>query len=359
MPKLPRVCYFGIYDPTYSRNEILISGLRENGIEVIECRTDKVGLLKYFDLVIKHWKVRRLYDVMAVGFPGFQVMILARFLSCKPIIFDAFVSLYDSTVLDRKQFPANSLQAKYYWWLDKISMSMANVVLFDTLEHIKYVAEEFLIKREKCKRIFVGARTDIFFPEAEMDHKKQSSPFNVSFYGSYIPLQGISYIMKAAKLLEKYDIVFNMIGDGQEKANILALVKGLKLKNVVFSGRLAPEILRKKMNQADLCLWIFGDTEKTLRVIPNKVYECVAMKKTVLTGDTSAIRELFNDDELLLVKSADAESIAAGILRARNDPKYASVVALKGYNKLINTGTSSILGKELVDIIQECYKIDR
>ena len=32
-----RVCYFGTYRAEYSRNQIMIEGLRRNGVEVIEC----------------------------------------------------------------------------------------------------------------------------------------------------------------------------------------------------------------------------------------------------------------------------------------------------------------------------------
>ena len=32
-----RVCYFGTYRAEYSRNRIMMEGLRKNGVEVIEC----------------------------------------------------------------------------------------------------------------------------------------------------------------------------------------------------------------------------------------------------------------------------------------------------------------------------------
>jgi hypothetical protein len=32
-----RVCYFGTYRANYSRNQIMIEGLRRNGVEVVEC----------------------------------------------------------------------------------------------------------------------------------------------------------------------------------------------------------------------------------------------------------------------------------------------------------------------------------
>ena len=48
------VCFFGIYNPKYSRNRVLIQGLEENNIKVIQCRTELKGVIKYFDLIKKH-----------------------------------------------------------------------------------------------------------------------------------------------------------------------------------------------------------------------------------------------------------------------------------------------------------------
>ena len=176
-----KICYFGIYKPDYSRNKIIMSGLKSNGAEIIECRSDKKGISKYFDLIQKHWSIRNQYDVMFVAFPGFQSVILAKFLTRKPIIFDAFLSMYDSMVMDRKTVSPKSLKAKYFWWLDKISMTVADLVLIDTNEHKKYLSKEFNIKLEKIERVFVGADTNIFYPR---DGVPKNEKFIVLFYGS-------------------------------------------------------------------------------------------------------------------------------------------------------------------------------
>ena len=130
------VCYFGTYTSEYSRNSTLISGLKKNEVDVVECKTIRRGFLKYIDLIVKHWKIRNSYDIMIVGFQGIQAVILAKLLTRKTIIFDAFASIYDSMVMDRKSVKVNSFVAKYYWWLDKISMILADIVLFETNENI-------------------------------------------------------------------------------------------------------------------------------------------------------------------------------------------------------------------------------
>lgn len=347
------ICYFGIYKPNYSRNKILLSGLKSSGVEILECRTDKKGIFKYFDLIKKHWQIRNDYDVMFVAYPGFQPVILAKFLTSKPIIFDAFVSLYDSMVLDRKSVSRNSLKAKYFWWLDKLSITAADLVLMDTNEHKKYLATEFSIKDSKIKRIFLGADTNIFFPRKNV---VKNDKFKVLFYGTYIPLQGVEYIVRSAKILEQEkDIEFELIGDGQEKNNILELAKELEIKNIDFKNNVSVNELAERISQADVCLGIFGNTEKARRVIPNKVYECVAMNRPVITADTQAVRELFSDSELFLVDSSNPRKIADAIIKVKSDIKNAVLVSGRAYDKFKNHVLPEQIGAGLKYIIDTTF----
>lgn len=348
-----KVCYFGIYDSEYSRNKILISGLRQNGVEVLECVSRKKGFSKYFDLIKKHEAIKNNYDVMIVGFPGFQESILAKFISRKPVVFDAFVSMYDSVVLDRAEVKKRSVRALYLWYLDKISMVISDIVLFDTESHIRFVSKEFQIKESKFKRVFVGADTLIFYPR----EKSQNSSFKVLFYGHYVSLQGTEYIVRAAKLLESHrDIVFEIIGDGKGKEKILELTDSLGLKNINFVGNVSLSELAERLSSGNVCLGIFGDTDKAKRVIPNKVYESVALCRPVITADTTAIRELFTEDEIFLTSIASSESIAEVILKVKSDKENAEAVAKKGFDKFKRTVGVEALGWELKRIIESLIK---
>jgi glycosyltransferase involved in cell wall biosynthesis len=173
------------------------------------------------------------------------------------------------------------------------------------------------------------------------------------FHGSFIPLQGIEYILKAAKICEKDGINFLIIGDGQEKKKMIGLSGELGLKNVEFVGFMSQEWIREKIAQADVCLGIFGDTQKTQRVIPNKVYECLAMQKPVITADTPAVRELFDENDMMLVETANSESLAAAILHLKKNPEQIGKLAFNGYNKFKNNASPHILGGRLKDIINE------
>src|SRR3989344_6336412 len=108
-----RILYFGSYDPNYARNRVLIDGLRQNNVEVIECRDDSPGIRKFINLFKKHRQLKNQYDVMVVGFLGQQIVPFAKLITRKPIIFDSFLSLYDSNVFDRKTVKKGSVRSFY------------------------------------------------------------------------------------------------------------------------------------------------------------------------------------------------------------------------------------------------------
>ena len=341
-----KICFFGRYDNKYSRNRILINGLKQNGVEIIECRTELTGIKKYFDLIKKHRKIKNDYDILFVAFPGWHSMVLAKFLTRKPVIFDVFVSMYDSTVWDRKNTKRYSLKAGYFWLLDWLSCKLADKVLLDTNEYIKYFVKEFGLPKEKFIRVFVGSFAETFnFPKIENDKNK----FKIIFYGFLIPLQGLKYILESAKKLEEYkDIQFDIVG-----TKIKNCYKNQKFSNINFIENLSYKNLCEKINESDICLGIFGDTEKTKRVIPNKVFDCVALRKPVITADTPAIRELFTENDLKLIPTADSDALVEAILNLKNNPKLVEKIAKNGYDRFIQNANIGILGGQLKKIAEK------
>jgi glycosyltransferase involved in cell wall biosynthesis len=346
------ICYFGLYNPNYSRNKILISGLKFNGVSIIECRTEMSGPIKYWDLIKKHWSIRQKYDIMIVGFPGFQAAVLAKFLTGKPIIFDAFYSIFDSLVEDRKIVGAKSARGKYLWLLDWLSCRLADRVLLDTNAQIGYFIKEFGLNSNKFIRVLVGSNDEIIFPlpREKKDH------FLVHFHGSFIPLQGIEYIVEAAKILENENIRFNIIGHGQTYKKVTGWAQKLGIKNINFIKPVSYDALNDYLAQADVVLGIFGQTGKARRVIPNKVYEGLAAKRPVITGDSPAIRELLTDGrDVILCRLNDAQDLSAKIIELKNNRRLMEEVAEKGYQLFILKLTPKIIVENLLDIINRLF----
>lgn len=308
------VCFFGIYDPAYSRNRVLMRGFAGIGWRILECRADPrayPGWRKYRELYRQYRRIRRQRrDLVLVAFPGHLVVPLARLLFGRRIVFDAFLSLYDSNVNDRKVHSPRSVRAFLDWASDWSSARLAGVVLLDTHAHIEYFVRTFGVRREKCLRVFVGTDDRVFAPRAVQPREDI-----VHFHGAFIPLQGIGHILEAAHLLRGEPIRFNLIGRGQEYPAMRRRAEQLELANVRFIDPVPYERLPEHIACARICLGIFGGGEKAARVIPNKVYECLALGKPVITCDSPAVRELerYGALPLVLVPPADPAALAAAV----------------------------------------------
>jgi len=348
-----KVCYFGSYDKEYPRNRILIKGLRQNNIDVIECQDSSKSLIRYVRLLWKYSRVRENYEAIIIGAADHSTVPFAKILSPKKkIIFDVFISFYDTAVFDRKLVRKDTLKAKYYYFLDWVSCELPDIVITDTLQHAKYFSKEFGIPFRKIKVIYIGADEYLFYPRDV--GRRDNNRFLVEFHGTFVPLQGIQYIVEAAKILERENIIFKIIGKGQTYQDVLKLAKKLNVKNARFLGWVDYESIPNYISEADVCLGIFGDTEKAKRVIPNKAFEALAMKKPLITGNSPAAKEVFTHKKnVVLCKMGDSESLAEAILTLRDDEKLRSKIASDGFNLFKNKFTSKKLGERLKNIIEE------
>lgn len=342
-----KICYFGDFNPEYARNRVILKGLKENGVEVLICHTTAKGLNGLIDLFKKHRHLKNKYDILIVGYSDSRTMVpLARLISNKKIVWDAFYSIYDSWVFDRKLVKSGSPKSEYYWFVDWLSCKLSNIILLDTNEHIKYFSKTFYIPIPKFLKVLVGTDDKVFYPK-EKDENNQN--FIVHFHGKFIPLQGVEYIIKAADILRDKDITFRIIGTGQEYNKIKNLAEEFNLVNILWIKKVSYSELTEYVKNSGVCLGVFGDMSKTSRVIPNKVYEAIAMAKPVITAKTLAIRELFtNRYNVLLCNIADSEDLAAKILELREDSGLRNSIAQKGYEIFKEFATPKIIGQELI-----------
>lgn len=350
------VLCFGPYLPSYTRNRIILKGLRKNNVDVIQCHdySSPSTVLRFSKLAIKLVrKVRLNYNsLLILGFYGHILAPWAKFIQEKPVILDMFVGLHETLVIDRKYVGENSAVSEFYYLVDKYAPRVSDVILSDTTTHINYFSREFGLDETKFRRIFVGEDDDVFYPRLV---RKQDNKFSLLFWGWFIPLQGIEHILECAKILEnESDITFKIIGRGQTYHKMIRLSKHLSLKNVNFESPVPLEKLPNEIAKADVCLGIFGSSEKAKRVIPNKVYESLAMGKPLITSDSPAIREaLTNDENCVLCERANPEAIADSILMLKEDEELRRKIALNGYDLFKRRFTPKAIGFELKKILMD------
>jgi glycosyltransferase involved in cell wall biosynthesis len=291
------------------------------------------------------------HDVVVVGYNGYFDMPLAKFLAKirrTPVIFTPVFPLYETSVEDREYINKNSIKSKVIHLIDTISCRLADLIIIETETYLDYYCQEFKVPRDKYFKIPLGADETNYFPRPVEASRNDSNHMKVLFYGKFIPLQGISTIVEAAKLVEKdKDIEFEIIGSGQLSPGIRSLTKKLNIQNVSFIEWVDYRDLPAHIQKADVCLGIFGKTPKAQRGIPIKVYESLAMKKPVITGDSPAAREVFSHKvNSILCEMGNPEALAESILLLKENRKLREDIARAGFKLYQDLYSSTEIAKK-------------
>lgn len=349
-----KVCYFGSYE-RQNYNMLLKKILEKQGIEVIECQNEITGFYSFvksnFKLAIKHSKIT--YDVMIIPWRGIMTLPLAKIISRKPIVYVAFISIYDTLVNDRKTIKQNSIKAKIIHFIDKMSIRLSNLVFTETYATRDYYVKEFGVDQSKFKRVFLSADEEKFQP---CSSKKQNDKFTVLYFGSFIPLHGVQTIIETAQILsDQKDIEFKLCGKGQELEFLKNLALDYNLENIDFLGFVSHDILIENIQQSDVCLGIFGNSQKAENVVTNKVFQILASNRPLITMDSKAVREikLENNKNCILIPKNNPQELAKAILSMRDNPQNCFNIAASGNKLYLENLSMEKTGKTIVKYFSE------
>ena len=377
MQRPTRILYLGTYEHDYPRNVLTIAALRQAGYAVEEVHAsvwsssgDKTLLLKsplamlrlglrlvfaYISLAVRLIFDARRADLVVFGYIGqLDVLILGPLVRLLrlPIIFNPLITLTDTLIEDRKRIHARGILARCIRVVDQLSLRMAKIILVDTPENGEYLTATFNVPAERLITVPVGADEEMFRPLPSQSHSDAHAGTSVLFYGTMIPLQGVDTIIRAAKLLEDDgDTRFEIIGTGQMLESAQALARELSVSNVTFVPRVPYSELPRHIERADIVLGIFGTTAKAGRVIPNKVYQSMAMGAAIVTRDSIAQRRMLqNEESALLVPPGDPNALAAAIRRLY-DPALRCRLGAAAQMRFAETGSLAVQSTALTDAV--------
>lgn len=349
-----RIAYLGHHDPSYSRNRILAKALRRTGADVTQIADPRPYLQRTPSLLRRAGRLE--IDAVVVGFPSHSDMLAARWLARwkgVPVVFDPLTSLWENAVIDRRSAAPGSVRASRYRLYDKLSCRLADLVLIDTQAHIEFFRGELGLSRTRFRRVWVGADEDVMRPR---DPPPDEADYSVFFYGSFLPFQGVEYIVRAAHLLEqrRQPARFLICGDGLTRPSVRGLSERLGVRSVTFLPRCSVERLASLIAGSHVCLGVFGTNAKALRVIPNKVFDALACRRAVITADAPAIREGLRDrDDVWLCPAGDAEALADAVATLRDEPRTRERVADRGYELFRRRFSTEALAPEIGGIMRE------
>jgi glycosyltransferase involved in cell wall biosynthesis len=292
-----------------------------------------------------------------VGYPGQFDVFLAKIFAIlrgKPLVWDVFMSLY-LIATERGLGKTNNFAVSMIRWIEARALRLPDLLIQDTREYVSWFHKEYGIASERFRLVPTGADDRLFTPSREVDHE-HIDLCRVLYYGSFIPNHDVMKIAQAAKMLiNESELQFEFIGDGLEKPLVEAYIDENQLANIHLFGWMNQEELLQHIAEADICLGAFGKTPQSLMTVQNKIYECLAMGKPVITGDSPAVRTLLPSDCVVLCSRDNPGEIAEAILDLKQDPlKRASLSqnAIAVFNEHFSIGR---LGERLKHILGDLF----
>ncbi|MDZ7725114.1 MAG: glycosyltransferase [candidate division KSB1 bacterium] len=329
----------------------MYKGLKSQGLHVRTCFPPDKRFIHYPKLLWRAWRLARGCDVVLVGFYGQLLLPFVKLITQKPILFDMYIATFDTMVHDRRAARDGSAQAKFYKWSDRLACKLSEKLVLETRDHIRDFSQKFRIPEGKFKRIFLAVDNTVIHPRPP---GPKANPFLVHFHGEYAPFHGVNTILQAAALLKNENIHFQIVGKGITYKRDRQLARDLLLDHVTFYDPVPYHQLADFMARADVCLGIFGDNERMLRVTTNKVIEAIAMGKPLITGRNRPVQELLTHNKsAYLIPRANPRELANAIIYLKNHPDLCETLGKNAYRTAKQNCTLEIIGQDFGNLLQE------
>lgn len=314
-----RIGYILCYrDPNYIRSLSLLQALRADpDITVtVACNTCK-GFWRYVEtwLALRRIRKPKAPDIYVLGFRGHEIFwAINMMIYGKPLVFDAMMSPYAALYEENKAGLFGKLVAPIVYWMEQRILQRSQLVLTDTRLHASYFARTFSIPQTKLCALPVGAIEST--PRTALQIGAATKLFSVLFYGSFLPLHGVTVIAAAAALLKDLPIRFDFIGGNAKQAQQLQQQCAQRGVIRYTHRRWVPleQLLQSEIPSADLCLGgPFGGTPQARRVVTGKTSQCLALGKATVIGRIPEDYGFADRVNCLLVEQADTSALAGAI----------------------------------------------
>jgi len=211
-------------------------------------------------------------------------------------------------------------KTQFFIMLERICARMTDHIVVMSAELKRQFVEDYhLCEPERILLESVGFDLKPFaaFERKNSTFRKQ---FNipedvplVSLIGRFVPIKNHDLFLQAAALVhaQRPNVHFVLIGDGERRAEIEALVDSLKLKEVVtFTGWV------KDVQAVYAALDCFVLSSKN-EGLPVSMIEAMSARVPVVSTNVGGVRDLIIDPTYgALTPPDDAEGLAQGIMRA-------------------------------------------
>ncbi len=294
----------------------------------------------------------------------------------KKLIVENHVSLYDNLLEERGKYNEGLQKAAKEMRRDKLALCQPDYIINTSNHEPTYWEKKLGIKIDQNK-VFIAP----LFGSSRLVHQKifmQDGILKICWWGSFLPLHGLENIIEAMKLLKEREVKFtcNLFGINNSEYNVYAeKIRIAQLDSSVFLRKdltfYDDSLPRYLVENCDLALGIFGNTDKAHNTFPTKLVESLSMGIPTLTMNSLALQEFLNPETDLWTCETSPEAIADSIFTIANGAAYPvdweqtrlkvlDTFSVNRYqeviSKVLERVTNDLSGREISDV-QSSLKI--
>lgn len=223
-----------------------------------------------------------------------------------------------------------------YIYIEKFWAFFTNKLIAVSKEDIKKGIKYKIAKENKFELIRAGIDTNYYknyipSPEFKKQFKKNSDTKIVSTIGPFKPQKNLKDFIKAASIVLKKNknIIFLIIGDGEQRKELETLISNLNLINNIFLlgwRNDIPEILTSSDLFVMTSLW---------EGLPCTILEAMCCSKPVIANSVDGVKEIIQEAKTgFLVKPYDFKYTADKITYLLDHPELLKKMGINAKNSI-------------------------
>ena len=227
----------------------------------------------------------------------------------------------------------NKLFIRMAEWLERFLYKRANVCVVNSPGYVQHVSRR---GGKVVELVANGSDPAMFQPADHGDAFRKEHNLEGKFVMAYAGAHGMSnnlaVVLDAANILKcESQIHFLFVGDGKEKANLLAKADRLGLENVTFLPPVVKSEMHEVFSAVDATLAILKPIDVYKTTYPNKVFDGMAAGRPVVLAIDGVSREVVEKyDAGIFTPPGDADGLAKTVLTLANDPDRAKLMGKNG-----------------------------
>jgi glycosyltransferase involved in cell wall biosynthesis len=192
------------------------------------------------------------------------------------------------------------------------------------------------IPQERVFLLTNGADLSKFRPLPQKEARAElgwDERFTVLYAGNFGLSHGLTTVLEAARRMQdRPDIHFILVGDGAERADLLAKARQWDLKNVTFLNAQPHDRMPVVLAGADVCLVPMRNLPLFEGRLPLKMFEVMACARPILLGVEGEARRIAEQEAqaAIYVEPENVEALVAGILYLQEHQEEAVLLGSHG-----------------------------